>query len=496
MKEMETIKAGRIVLTAILTNTSPISIGSGRDDHSDRDVVTTSYPIDTNCRILPPEKIKEAAFMKELPFIPATSFMGKIYSLINNTKQITELENYWGKVDTNASYIDCNDILLTELPSYAKNNSCHLTEIRDGNRIDSINGTVAQGAKFDYELIGPGAKFSLTMTFRVEGNFETAYKIASTIAIVINHGIDLGAKSTVGFGRIQGEAKLFKINFGNPVHLEQWIQNKLTLNELPLCDTSEHIKKTFENTASFEITASFNIKNSLIIRSYSKDPEQPDTTHLKSGGQNILSGSSIKGAMRGRAERILNTIQKDENVTTVFLAALFGDAEKEEDNKQTVKRNGYTIPSRISVDEIVIDDDTVSEEIQTRIKIDRFTGGTVDGALIEEVPLFPIKDKVQIKNFRIQVYDAQPADKGLILLLLKDLWTADLPIGGEKSIGRGVLKGIAATIKDGNQSYIFSDVLKKAQELKELQNFVDALNTFSNYSFYKDRVEQFKNKRK
>jgi hypothetical protein len=35
---------------------------------------------------------------------------------------------------------------------------------------------------------------------------------------------------------------------------------------------------------------------------------------------------------------------------------------------------------------------------------------------------------------------------GLLLLLLKDLWTGDLPIGGESSIGRGRLQGIDAKI--------------------------------------------------
>ncbi|MFB2981920.1 hypothetical protein [Microseira sp. BLCC-F43] len=32
------------------------------------------------------------------------------------------------------------------------------------------------------------------------------------------------------------------------------------------------------------------------------------------------------------------------------------------------------------------------------------------------------------------------------MLLLKDLWTGDLPIGGTISIGRGRLKGVEATI--------------------------------------------------
>ena len=38
------------------------------------------------------------------------------------------------------------------------------------------------------------------------------------------------------------------------------------------------------------------------------------------------------------------------------------------------------------------------------------------------------------------------AELGLLLLLLKDLWTGDLPIGGELGIGRGKLKGINATL--------------------------------------------------
>ncbi len=33
-----------------------------------------------------------------------------------------------------------------------------------------------------------------------------------------------------------------------------------------------------------------------------------------------------------------------------------------------------------------------------------------------------------------------------MLLLLKDLWTGDLPIGGESSVGRGRLKGLSATL--------------------------------------------------
>jgi len=492
---MNKMKNGRIILKATLTNESPVGIGSGRDEHSDRDLVTTLYPMDNNCRILPPENITQAAFMKELPFIPATSFMGKIFRQFDE-KECPEVKTLWGESELNASFIDCSDILLTELPEYAKKNSCNPTEIRDGIRIDSSKGTVANGAKFDYEVLGPGAKFDLTMIFRVEehyDNYDIALKTASGISTIIANGFDLGAKSTVGFGRMKGDAGLFELDFSNTSHVNQWIANELTKNPKTPVTSAPTTKN------QFEITASFYIKNSLIIRSYSDDPNDPDSTHLKSGGKNILSGSSIKGALRGRAERILNTIQPELEKTETIIAALFGDVEKEEDDKQKVKKNGYTVTSRVFVDEIVIEQETIKEELQTRIQIDRFTGGTVDGALIEEMPLFPIKnpekDLVQIKSFRIRVNDAQPTDKGLMLLLLKDLWTADLPIGGEKSVGRGVLKGKSATVSDNGKEFKFPDAFDKSVEMEALQIYVDALNNLNNYSYYQNHVERFKNKK-
>lgn len=501
------MKNGRIILKATLTNASPIGIGSGSDEHSDRDIVTTLYPIDANCRILPPEKISEATFLKELPYLPATSFMGKIDTFFVNKDD--SFATLWGRTngtETNASFIDCSDILLTEMPEYARNNSCNLTEIRDGIRIDSSKGTVAKGAKFDYELLGPDAKFGLTMIFRVEtamsfnkttrkeeeiilSDYGTALGIASAITQIVHNGFDLGAKSTVGYGKMKGETQLFELDFEKNNDFRNWISNDLEHNPTKAITT-----KYFQaNNDHFEIDATFQIKNSLIIRSYSKDPNAPDSTHLKSGGNNILSGSSIKGAMRGRAERILNTIQNNAEITKTVLASLFGDVEKQPDGI-TVKKDGYTVPSRVFVDEIPIVD--VKEEIQTRIQIDRFTGGTVDGALIEEVPLFPVKDMDHIKNFRIRIKDAQPLDKGLMLLLLKDLWTADLPIGGEKAIGRGVLKGINAKLTDGTITYHLLDDFKDPTKVKVLQGYVDTLHSEGIETYYKERVHEFKTREK
>ncbi|OJX90102.1 MAG: hypothetical protein BGP01_00370 [Paludibacter sp. 47-17] len=483
------MKNGRIILTAALENLRPIGIGSGRGDRSDRDVVTTEYRFDNHGEILPPERFHEGNMdnTRQLPFIPATSFLGKIFRQFD-VKKFPAIEKYWGKFEGNASYIDCSDILLTKLPQASVN----VIEVRDGTRIDSTKGTVAPGAKFDYELLAPGAKFSLMMIFRVEENtiadYNLALNIAYNIATVLNKGIDLGSKSTVGYGQVKGDAGLYELDFENNDHFEHWINNRLTEIKVAIPVVESLL---LPQNQSFVIKADFSIRNSLIIRSYSTDPTAPDATHLKSGGKNILSGTSIKGALRSRAERILNTIQNDTDTTTTILAGLFGDIEKEED-KVTVKKGGYTVPSRVFVDEIFVEE--VVEKIQTRIQIDRFTGGTVDGALFEEVPLFPEKEKTHIKSFTIKVVNPNPLDKGLMLLLLKDLWTADLPIGGEKSVGRGVLEGVSAIVYDGIDEYKLLDDLRDSQKTEVMQSYVDALHNDNNYHVYSERVKYYKSK--
>jgi CRISPR/Cas system CSM-associated protein Csm3 (group 7 of RAMP superfamily) len=191
------------------------------------------------------------------------------------------------------------------------------------------------------------------------------------------------------------------------------------------------------NHKTFTISADFVIKNSLIVRSYNFDPNEPDIEHIKSNGKPVLPGTSIKGAIRARAERIVKTLGKSESI----IKDLFGDV----DEKSKEAKKG-----KITVEETIIDG--YPEEVQTRIKIDRFTGGAIEGALLETKPLFSQKNGKTI-NLKITIRDYKDYEAGLMLLVLKDLWTGDLPIGGEKAIGRGVLEGRHAEIKwdDGEE---------------------------------------------
>lgn len=71
-------------------------------------------------------------------------------------------------------------------------------------------------------------------------------------------------------------------------------------------------------------------------------------------------------------------------------------------------------------------------------------------------------------------------DVGLLLLLLKDLWSGDLPLGGAASIGHGRLRGVEATLIWGKecQWHFSTDAdqrLRVAGDQVELERFVAAV---------------------
>ncbi|NJK65248.1 MAG: hypothetical protein HC941_00780 [Microcoleus sp. SU_5_3] len=143
--------------------------------------------------------------------------------------------------------------------------------------------------------------------------------------------------------------------------------------------------------------------------------------------KSILSGTSLAGVLRHRAERIVHTLGSCSPIVDKLFGYVVG--------KQSQA-------SRLVVHEKVIENAT--DLVQNRIAIDRFTGGAYHGALFDEQPIFG-SDKT-IVTIELELRNPKEYEIGLLLLLLKDLWTSDLPVGGESSIGRGRLQGKEATL--------------------------------------------------
>jgi len=239
----------------------------------------------------------------------------------------------------------------------------------------------------------------------------------------------------------------------------------------------------------FDICAKFSQKgSSLLIRSgFGEADTGPDMVHLHSvddqpqdhGAQPrripVISGTSWTGELRHRALRIVNTIRKEHALEQDVVEKMFGGMPK--DREKTGKA------SRLVMDETRVHNG--QSLYQTRVRIDRFTGGALETALFEQAPIYGKEDTVV--EFHARLLDPEPHEKGLLLLLLRDLWTKDLPVGGESSVGRGRLTGLEATIKDQDGAETrpapTTFLLKQstsglgltADQQKCLQGYVDAL---------------------
>mgnify|MGYP000919814990 FL=1 len=465
------MKYGKIILKANLELISPLMIGSGESEISDRDILLN----------------KEGK-----PFIPASSFMGKLYNELSSDKK----KKYFGqkKVEENdknveenkaesskfehQSYIICDDLLLTQ--GSGKN-----TAIRDGIRINPETGLVEKETKFDYQVLEPGNHFALEMSINVEpdDNYNDCKELMKNIVNVLsNRQFALGGKTSSGFGNLQAQnIKVMEYDFADKKQAAAYLLKKETENLV-----SEYIEENPMLNDEFRINASFQIVNSFLIRSYSKTPYGSDATQIKCGDKFVLPGTSLRGALRARAQKILNLLwenKKDE--VDMFIAALFGTTSLE-------KKNEYSVPSSLYVSETVIDN--VECQLQNRIQIDRFTGGTIESALFDSMPVFPVpNDEAQLVNLTLTIHKPLPSQKGLLLLLLKDLYTSELPIGGEKNVGRGLLKGTKATVTNGDQSIHFSNFEDIDEATQKLFNqYIEALISKSDNEAIEEYIAKFK----
>ncbi len=413
---------GKIVAEGTLTLQSPLLIGSGNS--------TSDNDIDINVL-----KNKDG-----IPFLPGTSLTGVLRAFMERESPECA-EQLFGsaddmKDDSGQSMIILHDIPLT--------NSIPIT--RDGVSIDPLTGTAMKAHKFDYEAVSRDAEgpFRMIITLRQIHTDENGC-LMPEMEKAINHllqkiasGFQLGAHGSTGLGqvKVQNLEKYF-YDFRDKNSVVSWLMpenknfspSKTTVkgNVIPFLDDD------------FVVEAEFALPYSLIIRDYkqsetiSKGQEQVSihAVSLKENGSYVIPGSSWKGSLRQRAGYILNTLGKSQ----ALVSSLMGPSPQEVKANPDKKWKG-----RFQVKESLIRPDCVEDTPQSRIRIDRFTGGTIDSALFTVKPLWG-KENDAIVKLQFQIENALDYEAGLALCLLKDLWLGKLAIGGEKSIGRGILHG-------------------------------------------------------
>lgn len=363
-------------------------------------------------------------------------------------------------------------------------------ELRDGVRIKSDTRTADDGAKYDLELLQAGTEFPLCVELLLEKKEEEQTKqkvyedeLLKALALALqglepqkdpndsesqnlsrSGEICLGMKKRRGFGRCKVKAwQVWQFDLTQDDKRLEWLLFEHWCTELsPKRETYSSIATALgvsldeeeDKRDRFLIHATFKLVGSLVIRSGQNSTGRvPDVVHLKShrpgksDAESVLSGTSLAGVLRHRAERIVNTLHEvNQQITKEIVNDIFGFVSDNKASKQPEANEAKKKPdakaSRLVVHEKVIEDAT--ELVQNRIAIDRFTGGAYHGALFDEQPIFG-SDKTLV-NIELELRNPKEHEIGLLLLLLKDLWTRDLPVGGESSIGRGRLQGRDATL--------------------------------------------------
>ena len=192
-----------------------------------------------------------------------------------------------------------------------------------------------------------------------------------------------------------------------------------------------------------------------------------------SRGNYIIPGTSLKGVLRHRAAYIVRQLGNtgDFDAAEAFVERVMGPS------PETMKKHPNEAKKRSDfvVDEALISQGVIEAD-QSRNRIDRFTGGTIDTALFTTKPIWQKNHGEPVVRLHFGVKDAEEWEAGLALLLLKDLWLGRTAIGGEKSIGRGTLEGISATVSYLGDAWTIQKDKPVDEEAAEfMQEFVSAL---------------------
>lgn len=428
----------RILISTTLTLISPANFGSGESDD------LTDIPL-----ALDP--------LEDRPVIWGTSLAGALRAYLRE-----RLHGYgYGKKETssrrenNPSAINEESLFGFQRGENGEESWLIINESlaewydfepRSMVKIDERTRTAEKGALIDADLIAAGSRFPLKLELRLPDDPNLSKKIKEYAAIALQGlergEIRLGAKKTRGWGQIrvdEFQVTIFKMS--EPAHLLAWLKQDLH----PVENKTGEIEKCLEVEVSLvderdrcSIQVDFCIKTPLAIGAVLDDPALPDSEPLnrkwmtgknKHESHYCVSGTSLAGVMRHQAARILHTITDgQEDKVKPAIDSLWGTV-----NNATKE----THISRMIVGESDIQESVM--KIQSRIKNDSFTGGTISGALFEQGIIRPSpKSKFRIMY---EIKNPKPEEVGLILMVLKDLCSGDISVGGGSGIGRGFLRG-------------------------------------------------------
>ena len=408
---------------------SPLSIGNGKNEKTDQDIVLNS---------------------RGIPYIPGSAVAGVFRDACKKVKVMGDewTQRYFGSIRDN-----CNDNkTITEsqfrvYDAYIQSEEYFVSR-RDGVALDDYKYGIP-GAKFDREILESGIIFRTFIERDMDANESEEEDAFNKLAEVLhNIPIFFGSKISRGYGRV-GNFKIFKKEFSfDTKQGSGWLDfDMYTYDWLKKSSEISKSEKVFlENK---KITLELALQGGISIRQYTTEIKEgveqvPDMKQLIVRQKNetgkleevpVIPGTTWAGAIGHRMKLFYPNVSE-----------YFGKGG--EDGK---------IRSKIFFSESQLKD-AVSKVI-SRNAIDRFTGSTVDGALFTEQIYY---GGTTVLEIYFDLYKRIDLDfvKSLAVAL-SDLHEGILAIGGGTSIGRGIFKVIKVNDSEfsGDGSELYKNIL-------------------------------------
>jgi len=442
----------------------------------------------------------------------------KVWGYQNPKRKTAETEN---RENEHASFVLIEDAAIALQPGKSI-----AIEVRDGVGIDRVTGAAASKIKYDRAVLPRGTQFSFTIFVELDAvRQDIARAQMNTVIEALEKGlIRFGAAKSHGLGGV--EVKVLTIR-------EQGL-----LRENGLLDTlrgesrSPMANQTKFNLASrprltFEI--GWRPRGPLMVKAeydgmaVNMLPLVSAVDAMQGDLSFVLPGSSIKGALRSQAERIVRTLFNIKDLKRVvgkqdfidqlavgepgqssqaeasligWLFGVAGEAEKEKPDSDSNGQNGFGPPlpglSAVSLDDCYAelkfdaeqwaDVEKAKDEAELRgalgeanlskaqqafhVAIDRWLGSAADGFLYSVLEPHGVEwEAIRLTLDLSRLPDGMGRKRALmcVLLVLRDFAAGRIPLGHGANRGMGAVE--MTSLKVTTRNCEMHDWLKEAGDI-------------------------------
>lgn len=457
MKKLK--KYYRITFTPV----SPLSVGSGEDRLTDSDIVRDS---------------------RGIPYIPGTSLAGVYRRLFDNDTAT----QYFGPLLTEENATDSaqngknvlTDSSVVVYDARIADPAKTVTSARDMVALDEYK-TAIPGAKFDFEILEPGVTFVTYIEQNIEdaGHADEQYIIDEIAWAWLSGTVKIGAKTGRGYGSTKClSAEYCCFDLSRQEDVERWLAFDMYSDTCedgtPVWIPAEHVKCLssadpqeegyaglleryrsegilLREKTVISMRLELDLKGGISVRQYSTDVGEADYMQLtenpipgcgEQGGEGVpvIPGTSWAGAFRAQMEKLDDRFRRNGKLAELFFGKVKGSG------KDSSRSRVCFSESRLSGGRWVT---------YTRNAIDRFSGGTTDGALYTEKTYYNGGTTLDITCDMTDIAsDEQQYFIKVLMAAVMDLHCGYMAVGGLTSVGRGIFE--VKKLTAGNEACVFA----------------------------------------